>query len=280
VYDVPASEAATWTAPAKNALEWGKLLGWWVGSRAVFDDAAAILCLGPEEQGRVAAAHPGKRVVVLPNGVDPGRFARGDRAGFRRRWGIEDASRVLLTVGRIDVQKNQIFAVRAFAEIAASDPSLRLVLIGPVTSEAYRFLLDAAIRETGLGSRITVIPGLGHADLVDAFHGADVFLLPSTHEPFGIVVLEAWASGLPVLASRVGGIPSFVEDGRDGLLFEPGDLPGFLRAWRALDADAELGRALGAAGRFKAVNRFSWDAITKRLEALYEEVIRENPLRA
>jgi glycosyltransferase involved in cell wall biosynthesis len=128
---------------------------------------------------------------------------------------------------------------------------------------------------------VTIIPGIpsDSPDLVDAYHAADVFLLPSVHEPFGIVILEAWSAGLPVIASRVGGIPYFVSDGEDGLLFEPEDGSTLLKAYQALVADQALVLRLGAAGRKKAREEYDWDVITKKLVGIYEEVIQENSLR-
>ena len=106
-----------------------------------------------------------------------------------------------------------------------------------------------------------------------------MFLLPSIHEPFGIVVLEAWAAGLPVVASRVGGIPSFVADGEDGMLFDPADVGQFLAVFQETASNRTKSRELGAAGRTKARNEYSWNRITDRLARIYEEVVNENPLR-
>ena len=156
-----------------------------------------------------------------------------------------------------------------------------MVIIGPVTNENYMKKLVRKIDETGLESRVTVIDGLaaGSRELVDAYHGADLFLLPSIHEPFGIVILEAWAAGLPVVASRVGGIPSFVTHGENGLLFDPNDGAGFMEAFKTILDSPEKARELGNAGRLKARREYSWDSITRSLVNLYEEAIRENPFR-
>ncbi|OGG44260.1 MAG: hypothetical protein A3F84_14875 [Candidatus Handelsmanbacteria bacterium RIFCSPLOWO2_12_FULL_64_10] len=281
VYDVPAEEAHAWAAPTDGAFEWGKALGWWVGSRRVLDDAAAILCVGQQECLQAQRRFPQKRVLHLPNGVDAERFARGDGPGFRRRRGIPPQARVVLTVGRIDPQKNQLFAVRALPELLAHDPDAHLVLIGHVTNDAYYNQIARAAQDEGVERHVTIIRGIDAAsqELVDAYHAADVFLLPSVHEPFGIVILEAWAAGLPVIASRVGGIPSFVSEGRDGVLFRPNDEGEFLRALRGLMENRERMRALADAGREKARRQYGWDRITGRLSDIYEEVVRENPLR-
>ena len=276
VFDVPVGEAQSWTAPAKGALEWGKVLGLWVGSRRVLDDAAAIICVGKREQELAQEHFPAKRVVHLPNGVDIERFEVGDGAGFRQRYGIAQDARVMLVVARIDSQKNQLFAVEALPKLLAVDAKFHLVLIGHVTNQAYCKQVEDAAAAAGVADRLSLIPGLGvgSQDLVDGFKAADCFLLPSIHEPFGIVILEAWAAGLPVLASRVGGIPSFVEDGRDGLLFEANDQAGFVGQVKRLVDEPGYGQALAAAGHGKARGEYSWKRITERLVAVYQEVLR------
>lgn len=279
--DVPEAEAATFAEPTAGRIEWGKLLGWWVGSRRVLDDAAAILCLGTEELRRVQERFPRTKAVLFPNGVDADRFARGDGPGFRARHGIPADAPLALCVGRIDPQKNQLLAVEAFARVAARRTEARLLLVGHVTSADYERRLRAAIESSGCAERITLLCGLPSSspDLLGAYHAADAFLLPSIHEPFGVVVLEAWAAGLPVAASRVGGVPSFTEDGVDALLFESGSAEGAAEALDALLGNAERARSIAEAGRRKAVERFSWPRLVDDLQDLYEEAIRANPLR-
>ena len=128
---------------------------------------------------------------------------------------------------------------------------------------------------------MTLIRGLRSHDpeLVNAYHAASLFLLPSIHEPFGIVILEAWAAGLPVVASRVGGVPSFVIDGEDGALFPPDDLDAACSLVRHLAANPEARLRLANAGQKKARLEFGWDRISKRVEGIYEEAARANSLR-
>jgi glycosyltransferase involved in cell wall biosynthesis len=274
--DVPDEERSAWTEPTRGTFEWGKALGWWVGSRRVLEDAAAVLCVGENEADRLREALPSGNVVHLPNGVDPQRFRSGDGDAFRRRHGIPEGRRIVLNVARIDPQKNQRFAVEAFARLKATDPDAHLVLVGHVTNPGYRSLVDEEVRKRGLGSRVTLIPGLAPSggELLGAFHAADVFFLPSLHEPFGITLVEAWATGLPVVASRVGGIPRFVEDGRDGLLFDLGNPAAAAAHLSSVLSNPGLARRLGDVGRAKAKGRFSWDRITGDLASLYAGVIR------
>lgn len=277
VYDVPAEEAATWTAPTAGAIEWGRALGWWVGSNRILDDADAIVCVGKAEADAIRQRHPSRRVVHLPNGVDTARFASGDGPAFRARHGIAQAACLIGIVGRIDPQKNQEFAVQLLPEMLQIRPEAHLLLIGHVTNTTYRSQVEQEIARLGLTDRVTLLPGLAadSRDLVDAYHAMDLFLLPSIHEPFGIVILEAWAAGKPILAARVGGIPSFVEDGVNGRLFPPNDSAACLTAFRELMASPESATGLGQSGLQTVRESYDWDRITRQLADLYESVVTD-----
>ena len=281
LFDVPTEESATWTEPTKGAYEWGKILGWWVGSRRVFDDAAAIICVGEEERVQTQYRYPNKKVVLLPNGVEPELFSHGAGVDFRNRRNIPQDAFVLLTVGRIDPQKNQFFLLKQFREILSIKNNAHLLFIGHVTNEAYLNDINRYVLDNDLSANVTIIPGIdaNSSDLVDAYHAADLFVLPSIHEPFGIVILEAWASGLPVVASRVGGIPSFVVHHKDGILFQPNNPLQLISAIRFALENPEQTKNIAVEGNRKAVSEFSWDIITRKLIKIYEEAIEENPFR-
>jgi len=281
VYDVPPAEAESWTKPTRGSWEWGRALGWWVGSRRVLDDAAAILCVGAEERRMVQERFPHKRVEHLPNGVDPERFRTGSGERFRNRHSIPEHARVVLTVGRVDIQKGQLLGVGALHRLLDDAPNAHMVLVGPVTNPEYGRQIRDTASERGIADHLTLIPGVDPKsdELADAYAAADVFFLPSTHEPFGIVILEAWTAGLPVVASRVGGIPSLVSEGTNGLLFESGNEAEAAGHLRSLLADEAKRTALGAAGLRTAANEYGWDWITARLGTIYEEIVHACPLR-
>ncbi len=273
-FEVPKGEMDQMLAPIQNRFEWGRAFGALLGSRRTLEDAAALVCVGGDEYEAAKKQLPNQRVELLPNGVDYAFFSRGDGEAFRAAYEIPADRRIVLCVSRIDYQKNQIGLVEAIAGVASKHASVHLVLLGPVTVASYHQQLLAKVRELGLEQRVTLIPGLESDDplLTGAFHAADIFCLPSLHEPFGIVILEAWAAGLPVVASRIGGIPSFTRDGDDVLHTEPGDTGDLGQRLVELLEKPELAARLAASGREKARRDYDWSTISGRLLSLYEDV--------
>jgi len=275
---VPQDERETWIEPTKGKLEWGKLLGYWVGSRKVLEDASAIICVGKDEYEAMVKQNPGKYIEYLPNGVDIKRFAQGDGKAFRSEHGIPSDRFVCLTMARLDVQKNQLGLIQQLPALLQHNPKLHLLLIGPVTNRSYADSLMAEAKRLGLDDHLTIVEGLSYQDqsLVDAYHAASCFVLPSLHEPFGMVVLEAWASGLPVAVSNRGGLVALVEDNKTGLFFDPSvnvsDPHSIASVLGRLSVDSSLQKALGQAGLRTATDSYSWDSITTRLIAIYQRV--------
>lgn len=275
-FELPAHSRQDLARPQRGHFEWGKALGWMLGSRRVLEDAAAVVCVGHDEHARAASALPRSRVELLPNGVDVARFTGGDAGRFRHAFSIPRERRIVLNVGRIDPQKNQLCLVDAVAALDRRRHDVQLVMIGPVTDPDYLGRLQRRIADAGLTDRVTLVRGLGPADplLQDAYRAASLFCLPSVHEPFGIVALEAWAAGLPVVAARVGGLARLTEDGVDALQVEPGDPAAIATAVSTLLADPAFAARLSRAGHEKAVRGYDWSVVGRRLERLYAELAR------
>jgi glycosyltransferase involved in cell wall biosynthesis len=269
VFDVPAAELEAMAQPMKGHFEWGRIFGAVFRSRQLLHDADLVICVGQNEYDAAKRRLPHDRISYLPNGVDSTRFAQGDGARFRARHGLPQDAFVILNISRIDAQKNQLALLNAFAYRAAAETSAHLVLIGPETQPAYAQRLRDRILELGLQNRVRLLPGLRHDDpsLLDAYQACDVFALPSIHEPFGIVVLEAWSAHRPVIASAVGGLKTLIRHGENGLLFEnEADLTLHLER---LQTDRAMRQNLATAGREEARARYDWRCIHDQLERLY-----------
>jgi glycosyltransferase involved in cell wall biosynthesis len=269
VLTLPEDQSRKMQAPFRGKLEWGKAFGWLLGARRVLDDADAIICVGRDEHREMARCY-GEKAHYVPNGVRTDLFRKADAAAFRSRAGLQPGEKLALCVSRIDYQKNQLLLVRAFARFAATRPEWKLALIGAVTVESYRDEIMAEVQRTGMASRVVLIPGFAPDDplLPSAYKAADVFVLPTVHEPFGIVILEAWAAGTPVVATRIGGIPGFTHDGEDILLFAKDDEDELVRHLKRLADDTALRKRL-VAGATREVAQYDWAAVARQMLAIY-----------
>ena len=235
--------------------------------------------------GRVREAFPRTRTATLYNGVDARAFAQRD-AG--------DAARILY-VGRVSPEKGVHVLVNAFEEVLARRTDATLEVVGPegvvplemgpridatprvralerFYAAPYADSLRRALSERAR-ARVRFAGALPHADLPSRYAAAAVLAAPSVwNEPFGMPVVEAMAAGIPVTATRVGGIPETVLDGETGLLVPPDDAPALACALLRLLDDRPLARRLGEAGRRRARERFSWDAVAERALRLYREL--------
>ena len=245
--NVPAAEAASLRAPTRRLLPWGKLLDKALRrTRRIPEDAGGIVCVGEDEADLWRARHP--RVLFLPNGVDVALFEPkpSDHPTIR-----PSDHPTILCVARIDRQKNQM----ALVEALARDPRLAVRLVGPATEPDYLEALRARAAELGAADRLSIAGALppGSPELAAEYRAADVFALPSRHEPFGIVVLEAWAAGLPVVASNVGGLGRLcAAHPGAALVFDPADPSALSAALSRVLADPALAASLAAAGRAAA----------------------------
>lgn len=270
-HTLPGEQTASMLAPTRGKLEWGKAVGLLLGARRTLDDAGAIFCVGQDEYDAMQAERPGQSVHYQPNGVDLGRFQNARREDFFAKFPQLADKPIILCVSRVDSQKNQLLLIEAFAAAREQLPEHHLVLIGAEVVTEYATRIRRAVAESGIEKRFTWIPGLPPEDpaLPGAFRAASCFVLPSVHEPFGIVILEAWASGLPVIATRVGGIPGFTTDRENILLTPSGDVHSLTAALVELAQDSGLRSRLADNGFALARDRYDWPAVARNLLELY-----------
>ena len=265
--NVPDEEAKSLKAPTRGRLPWGKMvdivMGW---TRRVPEDFDGIVCVGEDEYMKYKEKHP--HVMFLPNGVDCSLFATTQPTNHPTPQPLNHLT--ILCVARIDRQKNQMMIVEALAK----HPEMTARLVGPVTQQDYRAELERRAVELGVADRVAFVGALrpGSPELLGEYAKADVFVLPSRHEPFGIVVLEAWAAGLPVVASDVGGLGRLCASHPEAALtFAPGDFDAMDGALRRLMSDGDLRSRLSAAGRAAAAE-YDWRTLASRLVDFYAEI--------
>jgi len=276
VFDVPEAELGTMTKPIEGKFEWGRLFGALFKSRRILDDADMVICVGQSEMEAAKKKLHHDRIAYLPNGVDTEKFKGGHGGRFRARHGIPAEAFLVLNISRLDSQKNQHVLVQAFTRFHRTNPKAHLVLIGPETQPDYAARLRHLIWELGVQNQVTILPGLHNDDpsLLDAYQACDTFVLPSMHEPFGIVVLEAWSAGKPVIASHIGGLKHLVRDEINGLFFDVEDVAAvehLTRQLHRLKDEPDLRQLLAMNGRHEAAAHYDWRHIHSRQESLYQQ---------
>ncbi|HEX6399230.1 MAG TPA: D-inositol-3-phosphate glycosyltransferase [Actinomycetota bacterium] len=246
--------------------------------QSMIDEADRILAPTPTEAGQLVGLYGADpdRIRLVPPGVDHAIFVPRDRAEARARLHLSGL-RLALFVGRLQPHKGPDVAIRTIAEAVARDPvaseDLVLGIVGGPSGEHAGAELGRLMElagALGVSDRVVLFPPQPHRRLAEFYAAADVVLMPSRSESFGLVALEAQACGTPVVAAAVGGLRSVVHDG--GLLVEGHDPGDHADALLSVLRDPALAARLGAAGTRDAI-AFSWDATTGEIASVYRELL-------
>lgn len=235
--------------------------------------AARFFCVSGEIADAVAGlgAIPRRKLSIVPNGIDTAAAVGPGAAGpaeARESLGLPPFAPVVGTMGRLAEVKRQDLLVRGFALVLPRHPEARLVLIG---EGPEREALERLVAEVGLRDQV-LFAGY-RPDPERILPALDVFALTSRSEGMPLAILEAWASGVPVVASRVGGIPALIDHGRTGLLFDPGNEVALAGHLDDLLTDRERARRIGEAGRARAVAEFDAGVMAATYDRHYREVL-------
>jgi glycosyltransferase involved in cell wall biosynthesis len=269
----------------KNRLAGGRPRG---AAFAAYERTVAPLLIGAADRVCVLSADHARSVpylrrteerdpaklIEMPNGVDTEQFAPGpDRAGLRASLGIRDDEIVVAFVATLDRAhqfKRLDVAIAALASLA--DPGVHLLVAGG--GELLDDLRDQA-GAAGVGERVHFLGAVPHAELPDVLRSADLFVLTTEPpESFGIVLIEAMASGLATIATEYPGVRAVIDDGRTGLVVEPGSPRAVADAiQRLIDAGPSRREAMGGAGRAKATELWGWPSLIDRMDEAYLEAI-------
>jgi D-inositol-3-phosphate glycosyltransferase len=214
------------------------------------------------------------RVYVVPPGVDLATFQPKDRAVARREIGY-GSGRLLLFVGRLERLKGVEVAIRALGLLRdRQHDDVRLLILGEDShegEESEKERLKAVASEVGVRDRVDFVGSVAHHELPYFYAAADVCVMPSYSESFGLVALEAQACGCPVVASGVSGLRSVVRDEVSGYLIDKHDPAAYAERIGRLLENGELAQQMGRRGRLLA-QRFSWTRTADRLDELFEQV--------
>ncbi|MCC7261240.1 MAG: glycosyltransferase family 4 protein [Candidatus Latescibacteria bacterium] len=249
-----------------------RLFVWLERWAAWFTDRLVALTPAEEHDQLRFGVGSAAKFAVIHSGVDFAPFARpaADREVTRRVLGLALDGLVIGTLGRLTPIKGQADLVRAFAQVRPQVPEAWLLLVGDGEEGPG---LAALVRELGVADRV-VFAGW-REEVPDLLRAMDIFVLPSLNEGMGKALVEAMYVGLPVVASRVGGVPDLIEAGRAGLLVPPGQPAALAAALLGLAADPHRRRELGARAA-QVARAYSVESMIEKLDGLYQSLLKES----
>jgi D-inositol-3-phosphate glycosyltransferase len=241
--------------------------------QAVITCSDLMLASTDDERAQLASLYDADRdrIEIVAPGVDHTVFEPGDRETARERLGLDDRH-VILFVGRIQPLKGLDLAVRCLA--ALDDSAVTLVIVGGPSGadgEAELVRIHALVDELGVTDQVRFFPPQPHAALAEFYRAADVCLVPSRTESFGLVALEAAACGTPVVAASVGGLRTLVDDAHTGFLVEGRAPVDFAKPVARLLDDTDLAAEMGVTAAAGS-RRYSWSIAAARLRRLYGDL--------
>lgn len=277
VLDLPARVKQTLAAPLAGGFEWGRIFGVLLRSRKVLEMADAIVTCNPREAALQKEKHPGKRVVIQPHCVSMAQYREDCRDKAMDAYPTLAAQKILLIVGRIDPVKNQGWVLVQMPEILKKHPDAVLVLAGACTDELYGKALRKEVRRLGIENKVLFTGGLPPGDprLIGLMQSASAVIVPSLSETFGLIILEAWAAGAPVVSTRNSGALALVRPGENGALFELEPVEEFHRVLHGVLDDPAGAREQARRGQQLAAEDYDTFVLAGRMKRLYKELIRE-----
>jgi len=213
---------------------------------------------------------PEAKLVRQGLGVDPAECTGGDRWTVRQNWGIAPDEIVIGHLANLSVEKGSVDLLQAATQAWAKGAVFKLILAGPEMPNFRRFAKHFQQRDS-----VRCLGVLTDKQKRDFFAGIDGFALPSRSDSFGLVLLEAWANGVPNVAYRAGGVAGVIRHEEDGLLVRCGDVATLRAALERLVQDEGLRRRLGQQGRQRTEREYRWDDKLALVRDVYEQLVSE-----
>ncbi len=248
------------------SVNWGKFWSAYYGTRGLLNRASAVICVGIDEYQAAKQALPRQRVHLLPGGVNLESFNSGQPRHGCEILNLPEGTPYLACIARLDHQKDQLTLIKALSRLKHPP---HLALIGPETTPGYEAQLKQVAAAGGVGERLIFTGAVAPQEIPHLLAGAQVSVLPSLHEPFGLSVVEAWASGTPLIASRVGGPAWLLEKEQEGLLFSSGSANELADKLERVLTDSALNECLRSAGLVRA-RQYTWKERARRLMTIYK----------
>ncbi|MBW4591611.1 MAG: glycosyltransferase family 1 protein [Brasilonema angustatum HA4187-MV1] len=252
--------------------------------KQVLETAERIVATSPQEKEHMRSfVSTEGSIDIIPCGTDIAQFGCIDRQAARAKLGIDPEAKLVMYVGRFDPRKGIETLVRAVGQSQLRGPSskLQLMIAGgsrPGQSDGIeRDRIESIVAELGM-SDFTTFPGRVEQELLPYYYAAaDICVVPSHYEPFGLVAIEAMASRTPVVASDVGGLQFTVVSEETGLLAPPQDVAAFSTAIDRILSSSQWRDQLGEAARKRVETKFSWEGVASDLAQLYTQLLDDKP---
>jgi glycosyltransferase involved in cell wall biosynthesis len=243
-----------------------------LGGYRILEDAAKVIAVTREEVGQYKSMGVSEdKIEIVPHGVDLSEFDDLPRKGeFRRKYGLND-DKVILYLGRIDKIKGLDLLVKSFADLSKTAVGIRLVIVGP--DSGYLSDLKRLVSDLRIGDTVVFTGPLFGPDKLKAYVDADVYVLPSSYEIFGITVLEACACGTPVVITDRCGIAEAIK-GQAGLVV-PYDKDQLRDALLHMLSDERMRLDFGRRGRLLVQERYNWARIAGQIEGIYRSLLSD-----
>jgi glycogen(starch) synthase len=241
---------------------------WW----AMYEADRVIVC--SQSMKNEICGHfnlPVDKVDVIPNAIDTTKYQTSvDRGSVRQRYGVGYGEKLILCVGRLVPQKGIEYFIRAIPHIAKRYPEAKFIIVGEGWS---RDILESEARASGQGGKIQFTGFASDQEVINLMTSADVLVVPSVYEPFGIVALEGMATGVPVVASQVGGLSEVIEHDRTGLFVYPKSPESIAWGIDRILSDPDHAKWLTENAKDILHKAYSWEAVAMKTVEVYRKVV-------
>ena len=238
------------------------------GSSQLRDSSKVIALNKIEAEQYKSAGVPSDKIAIIPNGIDLEEYSNlPPKGAFKKNFGLEETEKIVLYLGRLNEIKGIDILVKAFALIRNKMYNVKLVIVG--SDDGYLAEIKALIKNLKIEDKVLVLGALHGVAKVEAYVDADVYVLPSRYETFPMTVLEAYACGKPVIASKVGGLKDIILNGETGLLFDAGDIVQLSKNILYLLSDKAMADDMGLKGKLFNGENFTICQVVDKLQNLY-----------
>jgi glycosyltransferase involved in cell wall biosynthesis len=208
-----------------------------------------------------------ERLVCTGAGINPQEARGGNGRRFRERHQLDGP--IIFSIGTLAYDKGTIHTIKAMQRLWEEGRQAHLVLAGQIMSHVRRYLERMPPE---VASHVHILGFISEEEKRDLLAAGDLFCMPSCTDSFGMVYLEAWVNGVPVIGARAGGVPAVIDDRVDGALIDFGDVTGLAEAIARILDDPVLGVEMGRRGREKVFAEMTWERVYERVRRVYQEL--------